>query len=79
MVLTTERLLLEPITLPLVEAMLAGDRRAAEAAANAQLPELWPGAALVERAQLDVPGDFDTELRTAILPAEPGTMSMMRL
>lgn len=30
------------------------------------------GAALVERAQLDVPGDFDTELRTAILPAEPG-------
>lgn len=50
MVLTTERLLLEPITLPLVEAMLAGDRRAAEAAANAQLPELWPGAALVERA-----------------------------
>lgn len=30
------------------------------------------GAALIERGQLDVPGDFDTELRTAILPAEPG-------
>ncbi len=46
----TERLVLVPITLPMVEAVFANDRVRAEALAGARLPEAWPGKALVERA-----------------------------
>jgi RimJ/RimL family protein N-acetyltransferase len=46
----TERLVLVPITLPMVEAVFANDRVRAEALAGAVLPEAWPGKALVERA-----------------------------
>jgi ribosomal-protein-alanine N-acetyltransferase len=48
--LRTERLDLLPVTLPMVEAVMAGDRAAAEAAAEACLPEAWPGADLIARA-----------------------------
>lgn len=50
MILWTERLELVPMTLPMVEAVMRGDRHAAEAAAQAKFPAAWPGAALVERA-----------------------------
>ena len=46
----TPRLVLEPITLPVVEAVFAGDRERAEEFANAKIPDAWPGKALVERA-----------------------------
>lgn len=46
----TARLELVPVTLAAVEAVLAGDRAAAEAAAGAALPETWPGDALIARA-----------------------------
>lgn len=46
----TERLLLVPITLEMVEAVFAGDRARAESLAAARLPEAWPGRALIERA-----------------------------
>jgi RimJ/RimL family protein N-acetyltransferase len=49
-VLTTERLDLVPMTLSVVEAVMAGDRAAAEAACGAPLPPTWPGADLVARA-----------------------------
>lgn len=49
-VLVTPRLRLEPLTLPVVEAVFAGDRAALEALAGALVPEAWPGKALVERA-----------------------------
>jgi RimJ/RimL family protein N-acetyltransferase len=49
-VLVTPRLILEPITLPLVEATFAGDRAALEELLRAMVPESWPGRALVERA-----------------------------
>jgi RimJ/RimL family protein N-acetyltransferase len=48
--LRTERLDLEPVTLAVVEAVMAGDRAAAEAACNARLPEAWPGEELIARA-----------------------------
>ena len=38
------------MTLPIVEAVMEGDRRRAEEVAGAALPEAWPGRALVERA-----------------------------
>jgi ribosomal-protein-alanine N-acetyltransferase len=50
MVITTRRLELVSITLPMVEAIFAGDRCAAERLAGARLPSAWPGRALVERA-----------------------------
>jgi [ribosomal protein S5]-alanine N-acetyltransferase len=50
MVLHTERLVLEPVTLPLVEAVLGGDRRRAEDVAGASFPAEWPGSDLVQRA-----------------------------
>ena len=50
MILYTERLLLEPITLPMVEAVMQGDRARVEQLANAGFPAEWPGAALIERA-----------------------------
>ncbi|HEY8072698.1 MAG TPA: GNAT family N-acetyltransferase [Labilithrix sp.] len=49
-VLRTPRLWLEPITLPMVEAVFAGDRERLEDIAGAKIPEAWPGRALVERA-----------------------------
>jgi ribosomal-protein-alanine N-acetyltransferase len=48
--LTTPRLVLVPITLPLVEAVWAGRRDEAEAILGARFPMEWPGRALVERA-----------------------------
>jgi ribosomal-protein-alanine N-acetyltransferase len=48
--LRTERLQLVPITLEVVEAVMAGDRASAEAACGAELPEAWPGEELVARA-----------------------------
>lgn len=48
--LRTARLHLEPIRLPLVEAVLRRDRETAERIAEAKLPDAWPGAVLVERA-----------------------------
>lgn len=49
-VLITKRLLLIPITLPLVEAVFAGRREEAERLAGAPFPEKWPGRQLVEQA-----------------------------
>ena len=46
----TERLDLRPITLPLVEAVMRGDRARVEEIAQAVLPAEWPGRALIERA-----------------------------
>jgi RimJ/RimL family protein N-acetyltransferase len=48
--LTTERLRLVPITLDVIEAVLRGDRAAAEVACGARLPDEWPNADLVARA-----------------------------
>lgn len=46
----TERLLLVPITLEMVQAVFAGERARLEALVGARLPDAWPGRALVERA-----------------------------
>jgi [ribosomal protein S5]-alanine N-acetyltransferase len=48
--IVTPRLVLEPITLPIVEAVFGGDRASIEALVAARVPEAWPGRALVERA-----------------------------
>ncbi len=49
--LRTERLELVPVTLAVVEAVMAGDRAAAEAACGARLPDSsWPGEELIARA-----------------------------
>jgi RimJ/RimL family protein N-acetyltransferase len=48
--LFTPRLELVPMSLELVEAVIAGDRDKAEAAAGVPLPPQWPNRALVERA-----------------------------
>lgn len=48
--LLTPRLELVPITVPIVEAVMMGDRARAEDLVGAALPEAWPGRALVERA-----------------------------
>lgn len=48
--LQTGRLVLEPMTLPLVEACFRNDRAALEDIAGAKIPHEWPGRALVERA-----------------------------
>jgi ribosomal-protein-alanine N-acetyltransferase len=48
--LTTARLDLVPITVPLVAAVLEGRREDAETLLGARLPAAWPGRALVERA-----------------------------
>ena len=49
-VLMTPRLELHPITLPLVEAVMADRRDDAARIVGARLPEKWPGRALIERA-----------------------------
>ena len=48
--MVTPRLILEPITLAIVEATFAGDRTAIEHLVRARVPDAWPGRALVERA-----------------------------
>ena len=48
--LATPRLVLVPITLPLVEAVWASRRTEAEAILGASFPAEWPGRALIERA-----------------------------
>ncbi|APR80927.1 acetyltransferase [Minicystis rosea] len=48
--LLTPRLELVPITVPIVEAVMMGDRARAEDLVGAKLPETWPGRALIERA-----------------------------
>jgi ribosomal-protein-alanine N-acetyltransferase len=48
--LRTARLELAPITLPLVEAVLVGNREAAESIALARMPEPWPNRELIEQA-----------------------------
>jgi RimJ/RimL family protein N-acetyltransferase len=50
MILRTERLELEPMSLPLVEAVMQGRRDLAERLVDAELPQAWPNRALVERA-----------------------------
>jgi [ribosomal protein S5]-alanine N-acetyltransferase len=46
----TERLQLVPVTLEVVEAVMAGDRAGAEAATGAVLPDAWPNEELIARA-----------------------------
>ena len=46
----TPRLFLEPVTLPLVEAVFAGDRAVLEDICRAKVPTGFPGRSLVERA-----------------------------
>jgi len=48
--LRTPRLVLEPVTLSVVEAVFSGDRASMETLVGARVPEAWPGRALVERA-----------------------------
>ena len=48
--LVTPRLILEPMTLELVEAVFRSDRDALERIAGAKIPAAWPGRVLVERA-----------------------------
>jgi [ribosomal protein S5]-alanine N-acetyltransferase len=48
--LVTERLELVPMTLAIVEAVMAGRREEAERHVGAPLPAAWPGLALIERA-----------------------------
>ena len=48
--LRTERLELVPMTLPLIEAIMAGERRTAETLAGARFPAVWPGKQLIEQA-----------------------------
>ena len=49
-VLRTARLELVPITLPIFEAVMAGDRRSSEALVGARFPAVWPGKQLMEQA-----------------------------
>lgn len=48
--LVTARLRLVPMTLPAVEAVLAGDKATAEALVGARFPDAWPNDDLVARA-----------------------------
>ncbi len=48
--LMTARLEMVPITVAIVEAVLAGRREVAERLIGAGLPDAWPGRALIERA-----------------------------
>jgi RimJ/RimL family protein N-acetyltransferase len=48
--LVTPRLSLVPITVPIVEHVLADERDAVERLLRARMPAQWPGRALVERA-----------------------------
>lgn len=75
--LVTARLELLPVTLPLFEAVMRGDRIAAETLAGARFPAVWPGRQLMEQAfcaSLDaVRGDPDRRLwgdRLVVLPRD---------
>ncbi len=48
--LVTPRLILEPMSLALVEAVFRSDRAAVEQMVGAKVPAAWPGRVLVERA-----------------------------
>ena len=48
--LETERLVLVPITLAIVEAIMLDRRDTAKLLIDADMPERWPGRALIERA-----------------------------
>jgi len=48
--IVTPRLVLEPMSVAVVEAVFAGDRARLEAVLDARVPAAWPGRALVERA-----------------------------
>jgi ribosomal-protein-alanine N-acetyltransferase len=48
--LSTQRLELVPVTLDIVEAVMAGDRAATERAVGAALPPQWPNEELIARA-----------------------------
>jgi len=48
--MSTERLELVPVTLDVVEAVMSGDRAAAERAIGAILPGAWPNEELIARA-----------------------------
>jgi ribosomal-protein-alanine N-acetyltransferase len=50
--ITTDRLLMVPITVDIVHAVLDGRRAETEALIGAKMPSAWPGRALVERAFL---------------------------
>jgi ribosomal-protein-alanine N-acetyltransferase len=56
----TARLELVPITLPLVEAVLAGRREAAESLAQARMPEPWPNRELIEQEFAVSMADIET-------------------
>lgn len=64
--LVTPRLVLEAVTLAVVEATFRGDRCALEELIGARVPEAWPGRALIERAFCasldDIRVDPDTRL-----------------
>jgi [ribosomal protein S5]-alanine N-acetyltransferase len=48
--LSTQRLELVPVTLEVVEAVMAGDRAATERAVGASVPPQWPNEELIARA-----------------------------
>jgi [ribosomal protein S5]-alanine N-acetyltransferase len=48
--LRTARLELAPLTLPIVLAVMRGERQTADALVGARMPERWPNRELVERA-----------------------------
>ncbi len=48
--ISTSRLLLVPISLPMLEAVLANQRSQAEAMIGASFPDAWPGEELISRA-----------------------------
>jgi [ribosomal protein S5]-alanine N-acetyltransferase len=48
--ISTSRLLLVPMSLPMLEAVLANQRAAAEAMIGAAFPDAWPGEELIARA-----------------------------
>lgn len=48
--LYTDRLELVPITVEIVEAVMASDRARCESLVGASMPPAWPGRALIERA-----------------------------
>lgn len=64
--LETERLILEPITLELVEAVLAGDRARSESLAQARFPREWPGPAVIERAFKAYPDQVRADPKTRL-------------
>lgn len=81
--LRTARLELLPITLGMVEAVLAGRKEDAEALAGAKMPDRWPNRELIERAfarSLDaVRGSPDRYLWGARVMIAPGASETRRV